>query len=213
MSTLSGRSAVSDEDLARAGFYRLLAGIFGSEPDEALLGVCSGLSGPQTPVGQAVNALATEAAKADLEDLKAAYFNIFIGVTGGELTPYASYYLTGFLHEKPLARLREDLAGLGVEVIDQVSEPEDHVSSIFEVMAGLCDRSIQPAELLGELGEEVGEELAGLERMFFEKHIANWAPVFCRDLSQTQEAPFYACAGRLGEAFLSVEIAALEYER
>ena len=40
---------------------------------------------------------------------------LFIGVGRGELLPFASVYMTGFLNEKPLATLRNDMVTLGVE--------------------------------------------------------------------------------------------------
>ena len=65
------------------------------------------------------------------------FFNLFIGVGRGELLPYGSYYLSGFLHERPLARLREFLAKIGVERVEQQFEPEDHAAILCEIMAGL----------------------------------------------------------------------------
>jgi TorA maturation chaperone TorD len=51
----------------------------------------------------------------------------------GELLPYGSYYLTGFLNERPLARLREDLQALCIERVEKQCEPEDHAAILCEI--------------------------------------------------------------------------------
>src|SRR5262249_57669396 len=90
-----------------------------------------------SPLGLAHAALAEAAAATSVERTEREFFDLFIGVGRGELLPYGSYYLTGFLQERPLARLREDLARLGIERVDGNHEPEDHAAILCEIMAGI----------------------------------------------------------------------------
>src|SRR5436190_17280338 len=104
-----------DVATARAQEYALLATLLARAPDAKLLESLTGLRGDPTPLGVAHAALAQAASETTVERVEREYFNLFIGLGRGELLPYASYYLTGFLHERPLARLRADLGPLGIE--------------------------------------------------------------------------------------------------
>src|SRR5688572_28938290 len=128
---------VDETDAARAQEYALLAALLTRAPDAALLKRLSELRADASPLGVAHAGLAQAAAAANVENVEREYFDLFIGLGRGELLPYASYYLTGFLHERPLARLRGDLAGLGIERVDGNNEPEDHAATLCEIMAGL----------------------------------------------------------------------------
>ena len=83
---------------------------------------------------------AAEQAKA--ERVEREFFDLFIGLGRGELLPYGSYYLTGFLHDRPLARLREDLAKIGVARAEGVVEPPPHAGILCEIMSGLASRRL-----------------------------------------------------------------------
>ena len=96
------------------------------------------LRGDATPLGLAHVALAQAAGNASAERIAREYFTLFIGVGRGELLPYGSYYLTGFLNERPLARLREDLRAYGIERAEGQVEPEDHAAILCEIMAGMA---------------------------------------------------------------------------
>jgi TorA maturation chaperone TorD len=122
------------------------------------------------------------------------YFHLFVGVGRGELLPYASYYQTGFLHARPLARLRQTLQRIGVERVAGLAEPEDHAGIVFEIMAGLAGGSIGAP--------------AGTDREFFESHLAPWIGRFFKDLEQAKAAHFYARVGALGRTFIGIETAA-----
>src|SRR5690606_29379111 len=106
---------IGEIDSARAQEYLLLAALLGRAPSADLLKRLAGLRGDATPLGLAHADLAEAAADTTAEKVEREYFNLFIGLGRGELLPYGSYYLTGFLHERPLARLRQDLNELGVE--------------------------------------------------------------------------------------------------
>jgi TorA maturation chaperone TorD len=123
------------------------------------------------------------------------YFDLFIGLGRGELLPYGSYYLTGFLHERPLARLRADLSRLGIERAAGQAEPEDHAAILCEIMARLAGRRF--------------EAPAGAERELFEHHLAPWIGRFFADLERAEAADFYRRIGTLGRVFIEIETDAL----
>ena len=115
---------------------------------------------------------------------------MFIGLTRGELVPYGSYYLTGFLHEKPLAKLRADLSLLGLERQADKKEPEDHIAAEFDVM-----RMILIAQ-----GTPVVDA-----QTFFNKHIQPWAEKFFSDLARAEHAVFYRAVAAFGSQFIKAE--------
>lgn len=180
-----------ETEAGRARVYALLATLLVCAPDRALLDRLGGLGTDGTTLGEALGALGEAARAARAEAVEREFHDLFIGLARGELLPYASYYLTGFLHERPLAKLRGDLAALGVERADGVAEPEDHIATLCEVMAGLIDGS------LGEGAEQ--------DRPFFERHLRPWAERFFADLEQAEAAQFYRAVGRLGRTFIGIE--------
>ena len=127
----------------------------------------------------------------DAEAVAREYFALFIGTGRGELLPYASYYLTGFLNERPLARLRADLAVLGIERAAETSEPEDHAAILCEIMAGLVG---------GEFRATLDQQ-----RQFQGKHLAPWIGRFFADLEAAQAARFYRPVGTIGRLFMAIE--------
>jgi TorA maturation chaperone TorD len=188
--------AIDLEEALRAQLYRLLARFLAVPADQSLLDLAAGLEGDETPLGQGIGTLAARAARATPAAAADEYFELFIGVGRGELVPYASYYLTGFLNERPLARLRGDMAELGIARAAEVKEPEDHIAALCEMMAGLID---------GGFGAPVGLDV---QRRFFERHVAPWAAKFFSDLEAARTAALYAPVGTIGSAFMAIETAA-----
>ena len=189
---LFGDSAAGNRDevdAARAQEYTLLATLLARSPDQQLLKRLAGLKGDASPLGLAHAALGEAAQGADPERVGREYFELFIGLGRGELLPYASYYLTGFLYERPLARLRGDLKRLGIEPMPGQSEPEDHAATLCEIMAHLA-------------GMDSG---AASEQQIFEKHVAPWLGRFFIDLEGSRTANFYARVGALGRTFIAIE--------
>ena len=182
---------ISEIDSARAQEYGLLAALLVRAPDAGLLDRLAQLRGDASPLGLAHSSLAQAAADTNADRVEHEYFNLFIGVGRGELLPYGSYYLTGFLHERPLARLRSDLNDLGVERAAGVVEPEDHVAILCEVMAGLLSDKFPAGQ--------------GADREFFEKHMRPWFGRFFSDLEQAEGATFYRRVGTLGRLFVEIE--------
>ncbi len=178
-------------DAARAQEYALLAVLLARAPDAALLERIAQLRGDATPLGVAHAALAQAADGASAERIAREFFDLFIGVGRGELLPYGSYYLTGFLNERPLARLREDLHALGIERIETQSEPEDHAAILCEIMAGLIG---------GRFPATVDRQ-----RQIFEKHLAPWIGRFFADLAVAEAADFYRHVGAVGRLFIEIE--------
>jgi TorA maturation chaperone TorD len=179
--------------MLRARCYRLLARFLSSPPTTDDLEGAGRLSGDDSELGRAVSAFARVSAGSTAASVAAEYQDLFIGLARGELVPYGSYYLTGFLHEKPLSKLRQDMARLGVEREDGVAEPEDHIASVCEMMAGFID---------GSLGRTLALEE---QNAFYATHIGNWAPVLFRDMEAAKASILYATLGSVGRVFLGIE--------
>ena len=194
------RERIAEEDLLRADLYRLLATLLSKAPTAETLATCASLTGDESDLGQGISALATVAKSANPKGAAREYNALFIGLGRGELLPYASYYLTGFLNEKPLARLRSHMGEFGIERNPDVKEPEDHIATLCEIMSGL---------ILGEYGSPLSVED---QHAFFNTHVATWAPHFFKDLEAAEGSVFYAPVGKIGRAFMEIEIEAFRME-
>lgn len=186
-------ATIPEEDFLRAQFYWLIAQLLLAAPQPDLLARIAALEEDDSQIGQALGQLARIARDVSPDAAADEYQELFIGVARGELMPYGSYYLTGFLNEKPLAKLRQDMAQLGIARAEKIAEPEDHMGTLCEIMAGL---------ITGEFGPPA--ELAA-QRRFFDAHIAPWATRFFTDLEMAQAAKLYAPVGRLGRVFTEIE--------
>ena len=189
---------IDESERLRANLYALLARVLARAPNADELTAMSELSGDGTALGKAVAGLAKASETADPETLHDEYEALFIGVGRGELLPYGSYYLTGFLHEKPLARLRRAMRELGIERDPAVREPEDHIAALMDVMSGM---------ILGLFGRP--RDLAD-QRVFFHDHIQAWAPHFFKDLENANNATLYRHVGTIGRELLEIEQAAFQ---
>jgi TorA maturation chaperone TorD len=187
----SAAGGVDEVDAARADEYALLSILLARTPDQRLLARLATLRSDANPIGLVHARLADAASRTNAECLEREYFDLFIGLGRGELLPYGSYYLSGFLHERPLARLREDLAQLGIERVAGQAEPEDHAAILCEVMAGLVSRRFPARQ--------------DADRELFEKHLAPWIGRFFSDLEHAKAADFYRAVGTLGRVFMEIE--------
>ena len=185
---------VDEVDTARGREYALLSRLLECAPDQSLLERLAALPGDPSPLGVVHAALAEAAGRTTAERVEREYFNLFIGLGRGELLPYGSYYLSGFLHERPLARLRAHLARLGIKRAEGQTEPEDHAAILCEVMAGLAN---------GEL-----PATPGADQEVFEQHLSPWIGRFFVDLERAEAADFYRHVGALGRVFMEIETAA-----
>lgn len=182
---------VDEVAAARSREYALLGLLLSKAPDQTLLKALARIVVDASPLGVAHAALSRAAAETSLERIEREYFDLFIGLGRGELLPYGSYYLTGFLHERPLARLRVDLAELGIAKVEDNPEPEDHIAILCEIMAGI-------------VGERYAAP-AGTDQRIFDKHLAPWAPRFFADLEQAEAGDFYRRVGTVGRLFMQIE--------
>lgn len=193
-------NTISEEDVLRAQLYEFLATLLRVEPTDEVLQQVAGLAGDDTPIGQASATLAHLARQIDASAVRSEYVDLFIGVGRGELLPYCSYYLTGFLNEKPLSNLRQDMAAIGIARADGVKDPEDHIASLCDMMAGLIRGQFSRPFTLAE------------QASFFKKHLAPWAGLFFSDLESAKTAVFYAPVGSIGKAFMDIESQAFDME-
>jgi TorA maturation chaperone TorD len=176
--------------------YRFLARLLAAPPDAALLKTVAGMEGDETDLGKAMLSFAKMASKSNLPQTEEEYHDLFIGVARGELLPYGSYYLTGFLHEKPLAKLRNDMGRLGIARGAEHKEPEDHIAALMDMMAGL---------ITGEFGDPAP---LSEQKKFFEAHISSWASHFFADLEGAKSSVLYAAVGTIGRSFMEIEATA-----
>ena len=188
---------LANEQRYRAGAYGLLAALLRAAPGQALLDHLVELSPrsdaePDT-LFEAMSGLATAARNIDLDQLEDEYNALFIGVGKGEVVPYESWYLTGFLMEQPLSDLRDDLRALGFERSAETQEPEDHAAAIFEVFSVM----ISDASSLAE------------QQRFFDTHMKSWLERFFADLGSARSADFYKSVAQFGAAFIELESAYL----
>jgi len=196
MRAVTALQGTAEDDFLRARFYGLLATLLVAPPPEELLRRLATLGADSTPLGTALGHLAQAAAAADADQVADEFASLFVGVTGGEIMPYGSWYLTGFLHEKPLAELRDDMARLGIERSPGVSEPEDHAASLCEMMQGLISGLFdEPLDLPAQ-------------KAFFQTHLGSWMPRFLADLDKAPSARFYRAVAEIGRVFLEIEVQA-----
>jgi len=188
------------EDSLRADMYEFLASLLRGEPGDDLIGHVAALQGDSSAMGSASSVLATLATKIANDEIRDEYMRLFIGVGRGEILPYASYYLTGFLNDKPLAKLRNEMQAMGIERAEGVKDPEDHIASLFDIMAGL---------IRGSFGAP--NDLAA-QAAFFKTHIDPWAPLLMQDIEAAKSAVFYAPVGTIGRAFLEIESEAFDMD-
>jgi TorA maturation chaperone TorD len=184
---------IDEEDQLRADMYNFLGLLLAGPPDKETLAKTAALAGDSSPLGEAINTMAHVAKVISAPAVESEFTALFIGLGRGELLPYTSFYLTGFLNEKPLALLRKDLVGLKIKRAPNVYEPEDNIASLLEMMGGL---------ITGRFGE-----VATLETQanFFNKHIGSWAEHFFADLEAAKSSVFYAPVGSAGKAFIEIE--------
>lgn len=187
------------EEAARAELYGLLASLFyGPPPQELLDTIAQSPSDGEGVLQQAWNALAVACSHAEAEKVRDEYESLFIGVGKPEIMLYGSYYLSGFLMEKPLAALREDLARLGLARDESMPESEDHVSALCEVMRYLI-----------ESGDAVIGGLSN-QREFFMTHLQPWVMQMCDVVIEHPRAELYAEVARLAKQFFEVELQAFD---
>jgi TorA maturation chaperone TorD len=190
-----------DEETARSELYGLLALLYYAAPASELIAKMR-LSATGTAVGAFLEepwrVLVGMACELSDAQIVAEYDVLFGGVGKPEVYLYGSHYLSGFLNEKPLARLRTDLERLGLTRDEAVSETEDHIACLCEVMRYLI------------AGEDRAAANLKQQKLFFSIHIQTWLMLLCDALEQHPKARFYAAVACLTRAFVSVEMQGFE---
>lgn len=193
MNDTSEMVEIADEDRMRADLYDFLGLLLARPPSQTLLTQTATLSGDDTALGQSISGLARVANVTKPAAVEREFNALFIGLGRGELLPYASYYLTGFLNEKPLAQLRSDMAARGITRAANVYEPEDNIASLMEMMGGM---------IAGRFGQPAG---LATQQEFWNRHIGPWAAHFFADLEAAKNSVFYASVGAIGRNYMEIE--------
>ena len=193
------RGIVEIEDQHRSSFYVLLSSLLSGPPSADLLSKVNTLSGGDNKIGEAVKTLNILSKKLGIKTIEREYNNLFIGVGRGELLPYASFYMTGFLNEKPLANLRDDMKRIGISRSPSTSDPEDHIASLCEMMSGIITNQFYTSLSLRQQSD------------FFATHLGPWAKHFFDDLIAAEYSVFYAPVGALGKAFIEIETESFKF--
>jgi TorA maturation chaperone TorD len=191
--TAENLNIINNEDQLRADMYSFLANLLRAEPSAELVNQLTKLESDESPIGKSIKTLSKLASSLDLPTIRDEYVRIFIGVGRGEILPFASYYLTGFLKDKPLAKLRNDMKEIGIQLAENVKEPEDHIASLFDMMSGL---------ILGKFSKKFS---IGEQKEFFNKHLAPWVDLLMRDIESSRIAVFYSPIGTIGREFMEIE--------
>ena len=197
MSSEPPRSTALDEEIARAEMYGLLASLFYQPPGDELLAQLQAAvtEAPQQGgfLEEPWRDLVAQARAMTATQIAQEYNALFGGVGKPEVYLYGSHYLSGFLNEKPLVQLRDDLAALGLARDANMPETEDHLAYLMEVMRYLI------------AGDDVSVCNLTQQSGFFSRHLQPWVSRLCQTLADHPRAVFYARVAALSEAFVSVE--------
>ena len=190
-------SSSLDEETARAEVYGLLAALYYAAPSKPLYdSLC--VAATEAPAAGAVlestwSELVAAARTQNLPEITREFDALFGGVSRPEVYLFGSHYLSGFLNEKPLAALRGDIAALGLARDDAMSETEDHVAYLCEVMRYLI------------AGDDVAVANLTRQREFFSRHVQSWLPQMCEALAAHPKARFYKALAAFTQSFVGVE--------
>jgi TorA maturation chaperone TorD len=193
---VSAAPLLSDEDRARAEHYAIISRLFASPPDSDFLQKLATLAqtwgSSESALGQAWLMLGDAARRGNSETLEDEYTRLFLTIGRPEVMLFGSFYIAGFLMEEPLVALRDDLAELGLGRRFGVTESEDHIAAVADVMRHLI---------------VTGPDAAGLARQkeFFTCHLAPWFDALCDALDRAPDADFYPRTAPLVRAFLAIE--------
>lgn len=187
------------EEAARADLYGLLATLLYAPPSQGLLdAIALAPAAGEGVLDLAWSGLASACRQAQADTIRAEYEQLFIGVGKSEVMLYGSYYLSGFLMEKPLAALRTDLAHLGLQRPESVVESEDHIAFVCEVMRTLIAADdVMPANV-------------ATQKTFFATHMQAWVIDACTAIEAHPQSVFYQAVARLARSFFEVEIQAFD---
>lgn len=191
-------SSALDEETARAELYGLLAAFYYAPPTPELLAQLRVATTEAPAAGgfleEPWRALVGAARELSDETVKREYDALFGGVGKPEVYLFGSHYLSGFLNEKPVAKLRDTLASLGLARDEAMPETEDHIAYLSEVMRYLI------------AGDDVAVANLTHQREFFSEHVQPWVMEMCNAIEQHPKARFYAALAEFTRAFMGVEV-------
>lgn len=197
--TLKFESPDQGEETARADLYGLLATLYSAPPSQDLLDtIASARSEGEGVLQQAWAELVSVCRSAQSEAVRDEYETLFIGTGKPEVMLYGSYYLSGFLMEKPLAALRTDLAALGLERDEAIPETEDHIAMLCEVMRYLI------------ASNDIAQASLASQQAFFAVHMQPWLMRLCDAIEAHHAARFYRAVTGLARVFFEVEMQAFD---
>jgi TorA maturation chaperone TorD len=190
-------SSALDEEIARAEVYGLLAQLYYAPPSAELLAAVR-VAVTDAPDSGAFleepwRAFVGVARDCTDDAVRAEYDALFGGVGKPDVYLFGSHYLTGYLNERQLAQLRDDLAALGLARDEAMPETEDHFAYLCEVMRYLI------------AGDDPAVANLTRQREFFTRHLQPWVNPLCDATSEHPKAHFYAALGEFVRAFASVE--------
>ena len=188
--------STADEEAARAHLYALLAELFYAPPDSGLLARLRAQSADpdaSTTLDVAWRELLEIVGQHDDAVVRQEYDRLFGGVGKPEVYLFGSHYLSGFLNDRPVVRLRDSLQELGLARDPGMTETEDHVACLFDVMRHLIIQE-----------DEAGGGIA-VQQRFFSDHVYPWIEAMCDQLTRNPQARFYAGVGELTRQFIRVE--------
>jgi TorA maturation chaperone TorD len=191
------QSSALDEETARAEIYGLLAQLFYSAPSHDLLEALR-VAPTEAPAAggfleEPWREVVASARTLDDTTIAREYDALFGGVGKPEVYLFGSHYMSGFLNERPLVKLRSDLAALGLARDEAMSDTEDHIAYVSEVMRYLI------------AGDDVAVANLTRQSEFFATHLQPWVPALCDAIGAHPKAKFYAALARFTQSFVNVE--------
>lgn len=181
------------EERGRAELYQFLAVLLSRPPTNEIIALLEHHEPDGSEVGRAMARLADHARQLGRAPIAQEFADLFVGAPAPRLMPYASYYRDGHLFGHTLADLRAELSALGIARENDTSEPEDHLATLSEVMAGLILGAFSAPAPLDE------------QKAFFDRYLGSWADEFLDDLDEAEGARFYRAFGDLARVFLRLE--------
>lgn len=203
----------------RENLYRFLGRLYKIEVDQSLLDQLKTMSFPVNS-GEAeledgfrlLEKYLRELGLDPLTELAVDYARVFLGAgiyEGTVANPYESVYTSP--ERLIMQDAWEEVVGAyhvkGLDKVETLDFPEDHISLEFEFMAFLCQETLKALEkqdwhaISGSLMEQ---------EVFLIKHLSNWVPAFCADIETCASTEFYLAVAKITNGFLRLEHALLE---
>ena len=193
------------EDRARADLYALIARLFYAPPDAELLHMLAEADelvgeDDSVPLAEAWGNLQRACAATDEEAVQQEYDALLIGVGKAVVPPYIGAHIIGAHMAQSgadtlLVELRAYLAERGLGRRDAVSEPEDHIAALCEVMRHMI--SVQQAGIVEQ-------------RECFHRFVHPGALRLCDAIEAADDANFYKVVSRFAKSFFELEHTAFE---